>query len=282
MPYPVPARLTCECTSSSSHGLLGGCQPALSSEFPSGALASHDSSSREHSPVLPGSQQAALGGCSCSLSAGCVTTLDFGRGREGEGGQALPQGSDEKDRVSCQKKWRDCCPPQDSSHPSVQCWIKAMLEKPAWSVPALPGDPCLPAASVAGEEHSHNVAKSRMCPRPGLRGPGNTQCLWEQGTGTVQDPSSGPIPALQSQREAESFWHRMAPGQGTASGCRARGVCMAIQAALCEAAAGHRQLVLQLGGSADGPQLREERHRRSVEVRELSVGKGPCSGQHGG
>uniref|UniRef100_A0A8C9L389 Uncharacterized protein n=1 Tax=Pavo cristatus TaxID=9049 RepID=A0A8C9L389_PAVCR len=32
------------------------------------------------------------------------------------------------------------------------------------------------------------------------------------------------------------------------------------------AVAGHRQLVLQLGGSADGPQLREEQHRRSVEV----------------
>ncbi|XP_010720887.1 regulator of G-protein signaling 9-binding protein-like [Meleagris gallopavo] len=64
----------------------------------------------------------------------------------------------------------------------------------------------------------------------------------------------------------------MAPGRGAASGCRARGVCMATQTALCKAAAGHRQLVLQLGGSADGPQLREERHRRSAEVRELSVG----------
>uniref|UniRef100_A0A8C2T199 Uncharacterized protein n=1 Tax=Coturnix japonica TaxID=93934 RepID=A0A8C2T199_COTJA len=64
----------------------------------------------------------------------------------------------------------------------------------------------------------------------------------------------------------------MAPGRGAASGCGARGVCVATQAALCKAAAGHRQLVLQLGGSADGPQLREERRRRSVEVRELSVG----------
>ncbi|XP_065610188.1 regulator of G-protein signaling 9-binding protein-like [Cyrtonyx montezumae] len=64
----------------------------------------------------------------------------------------------------------------------------------------------------------------------------------------------------------------MAPRRGAASGCGAQGVCTATQTALCKAAAGHRQLVLQLGGSADGPQLREERHRRSTEVRELSVG----------
>ncbi|XP_075023062.1 regulator of G-protein signaling 9-binding protein-like [Calonectris borealis] len=65
----------------------------------------------------------------------------------------------------------------------------------------------------------------------------------------------------------------MALGRGDA--CRARGAvgtCGAAQAALCKATAGHRQLVLQLGGSADGPRLREERRRRSTEARELSAG----------
>ncbi|XP_075577529.1 LOW QUALITY PROTEIN: regulator of G-protein signaling 9-binding protein-like [Pelecanus crispus] len=65
----------------------------------------------------------------------------------------------------------------------------------------------------------------------------------------------------------------MAPGRGDACGTRgAAGTCTAAQAALCKATAGHRQLVLQLGGSADGPQLREERRRRSAEARELSAG----------
>uniref|UniRef100_A0A8C3J8G6 Regulator of G-protein signaling 9-binding protein n=1 Tax=Calidris pygmaea TaxID=425635 RepID=A0A8C3J8G6_9CHAR len=66
----------------------------------------------------------------------------------------------------------------------------------------------------------------------------------------------------------------MAPGR--ADVCRARGAagtCAATQAALCKATAGHRQLVLQLGGSADSPRLREERRRRSAEARELSTGK---------
>ncbi|XP_071429157.1 regulator of G-protein signaling 9-binding protein-like [Pithys albifrons albifrons] len=65
----------------------------------------------------------------------------------------------------------------------------------------------------------------------------------------------------------------MAPGRR--EGCRGRGAvgtCVAAQAALCKATAGHRQLVLQLGGSGDGPRLREERHRRSAEARELSTG----------
>ncbi|KAM9219014.1 regulator of G-protein signaling 9-binding protein-like [Leptosomus discolor] len=65
----------------------------------------------------------------------------------------------------------------------------------------------------------------------------------------------------------------MAPGRGDA--CRVRGAvrtCAAAQAALCKATAGHRQLVLQLGGSTDGPRLREERRRRSAEARELSTG----------
>ncbi|XP_027750880.1 regulator of G-protein signaling 9-binding protein-like isoform X1 [Empidonax traillii] len=66
----------------------------------------------------------------------------------------------------------------------------------------------------------------------------------------------------------------MAPGRR--DGCRGRGMvgtCAAAQAALCKAVAGHRQLVLQLGGSGDSPRLREERRRRSTEARELSTGK---------
>ncbi|KAM6378481.1 regulator of G-protein signaling 9-binding protein-like [Pluvialis apricaria] len=65
----------------------------------------------------------------------------------------------------------------------------------------------------------------------------------------------------------------MALGRGDV--CRtqgAAGTCAATQAALCKATAGHRQLVLQLGGSADSPRLREERRRRSAEARELSTG----------
>uniref|UniRef100_A0A8B9MQV4 Regulator of G-protein signaling 9-binding protein n=1 Tax=Accipiter nisus TaxID=211598 RepID=A0A8B9MQV4_9AVES len=46
----------------------------------------------------------------------------------------------------------------------------------------------------------------------------------------------------------------------------AAGTCAAAQAALCKATAGHRLLVLQLGGSADSPRLREERRRRSAEL----------------
>lgn len=66
----------------------------------------------------------------------------------------------------------------------------------------------------------------------------------------------------------------MAPGRRDA--CRGRGAvgsCATAQAALCKATAGHRQLVLQLGGSSDSPRLREERRRRSAEACELSMGK---------
>ncbi|KAM6404281.1 regulator of G-protein signaling 9-binding protein-like [Rhynochetos jubatus] len=67
----------------------------------------------------------------------------------------------------------------------------------------------------------------------------------------------------------------MAPGRGNTRGTRgAAGTCAAAQAALCKATAGHRQLVLQLGGSSDSPRLREERRGRSAEVRELSAGLG--------
>ncbi|XP_015503337.1 regulator of G-protein signaling 9-binding protein-like [Parus major] len=65
----------------------------------------------------------------------------------------------------------------------------------------------------------------------------------------------------------------MAPGRRDA--CRGRGAvgtCATAQVALCKATAGHRQLVLQLGGSSDSPQLREERRRRSAEACELSMG----------
>ncbi|XP_054701829.1 regulator of G-protein signaling 9-binding protein-like [Grus americana] len=65
----------------------------------------------------------------------------------------------------------------------------------------------------------------------------------------------------------------MAPGRRDICCAQgAAGMCAAAQAALCKAMAGHRQLVLQLGGSTDSPQLREERRRRSTEARELSTG----------
>uniref|UniRef100_A0A8C5TQH9 Regulator of G-protein signaling 9-binding protein n=1 Tax=Malurus cyaneus samueli TaxID=2593467 RepID=A0A8C5TQH9_9PASS len=52
----------------------------------------------------------------------------------------------------------------------------------------------------------------------------------------------------------------MAPGRRDACHRRgAVGTCATAQAALCKATAGHRQLVLQLGGSGDSPRLREER-----------------------
>ncbi|XP_062445560.1 regulator of G-protein signaling 9-binding protein-like [Rhea pennata] len=53
------------------------------------------------------------------------------------------------------------------------------------------------------------------------------------------------------------------------------GTCSAVRAcaaALSTATAGHRQLVLQLGGSADCAQLREELRRSSARVRELCAG----------
>ncbi|XP_067163727.1 regulator of G-protein signaling 9-binding protein-like [Apteryx mantelli] len=54
-----------------------------------------------------------------------------------------------------------------------------------------------------------------------------------------------------------------------AGACSAAGARMA---ALSAATAGHRQLVLQLGGSADCAQLREELRRSSARVCELSTG----------
>uniref|UniRef100_A0A8C3R6W4 Uncharacterized protein n=1 Tax=Cyanoderma ruficeps TaxID=181631 RepID=A0A8C3R6W4_9PASS len=58
----------------------------------------------------------------------------------------------------------------------------------------------------------------------------------------------------------------MAPGRrDVCRGPGAVGTCATAQVALCKATAGHRQLVLQLGGSGDSPRLREERCRRSAE-----------------
>ncbi|XP_061865219.1 regulator of G-protein signaling 9-binding protein-like [Colius striatus] len=65
----------------------------------------------------------------------------------------------------------------------------------------------------------------------------------------------------------------MVQGRGEARSMQgAAGSCAAAQAALCKATALHRQLVLQLGGSADSPWLREERRRRSMEAQKLSTG----------
>lgn len=71
----------------------------------------------------------------------------------------------------------------------------------------------------------------------------------------------------------------MAPGRRDAGrGQGAVATCATAQVALCKATAGHRQLVLQLGGSGDSPRLREERRRRSAEARELSMGKEGTAG----
>uniref|UniRef100_A0A8B9P5Y2 Regulator of G-protein signaling 9-binding protein n=1 Tax=Apteryx owenii TaxID=8824 RepID=A0A8B9P5Y2_APTOW len=69
----------------------------------------------------------------------------------------------------------------------------------------------------------------------------------------------------------------LAPLRSSSPHCKAlwpREQCSgARMAALSAATAGHRQLVLQLGGSADCAQLREELRRSSARVCELSTGK---------
>ncbi|XP_062479773.1 regulator of G-protein signaling 9-binding protein-like [Pezoporus occidentalis] len=90
------------------------------------------------------------------------------------------------------------------------------------------------------------------------------------GTG-ARSPEPGAT--MEGLDPATASGHTMALRRADA--CRLRGAagtCAAAQATLCKAMAGHRQLVLQLGGSADGPRLREERRRRSAEARELSSG----------
>lgn len=117
--------------------------------------------------------------------------------------------------------------------------------------------------------------------RAELLGSGSAQCLW----GEQDWPHTGPwcrarhVPVEPGATPAglHPDSSSMAPGRGAACGARgAVGTCVAAQAALCKVAAGHRQLVLQLGGSADGPRLREERRGKSAEARELSAGKGPA------
>lgn len=94
--------------------------------------------------------------------------------------------------------------------------------------------------------------------------------------GEPGDTTEGPDPAPSSQ-------DTMAPGRGDARRMPgAAGTCAAAQAALCKATAGHRLLVLQLGGSADSPRLREERRRRSAEARDLSTGKEGAAAPDGG
>ncbi|XP_075770898.1 uncharacterized protein LOC142823559, partial [Pelodiscus sinensis] len=96
----------------------------------------------------------------------------------------------------------------------------------------------------------------------------------------------GPAPRFPRRdwsREAVLAWERW-PGEvqwrllshaGPAAGALAPGrrARAASHAALSKAVAWHRQLVLQLGGSADSPRLREELRERSKEANELGQGK---------
>ncbi|TFK02185.1 tetratricopeptide repeat protein 5 [Platysternon megacephalum] len=52
-----------------------------------------------------------------------------------------------------------------------------------------------------------------------------------------------------------------------------RGECAAAHTSLSKVIVWHRQLALQLGGTADSPRLREELQERSKEAHELSKGK---------
>ncbi|KAM8798215.1 regulator of G-protein signaling 9-binding protein-like [Eudromia elegans] len=84
-------------------------------------------------------------------------------------------------------------------------------------------------------------------------------------------PLPGDLPAQRPREEPrrqqqERDWPRM---EAAAHAGSAAGACAA---ALSAATAGHRQLVLQLGGSADCARLREERRRSSARARRLGDG----------
>ncbi|XP_051489172.1 regulator of G-protein signaling 9-binding protein-like [Apus apus] len=154
---------------------------------------------------------------------------------------------------------------------------------PALPASQLPGDLLRPSHTGAGRG-----TRGSTLPQPGSAWP-----MWDSGNqlrvaSRTQGHSSETIASLW-HRGAEPPWEQgsaaegsdpapssrgtMAPGRGDTSRTRGTaGTCAATQAALCKATAGHRQLVLQLGGSADSPRLREERRRRSAEARELSAG----------
>lgn len=52
-----------------------------------------------------------------------------------------------------------------------------------------------------------------------------------------------------------------------------RGACAATHTSLSKVIVWHNQLALQLGGTSDSPQLRDELQERSKEAHELSKGK---------
>lgn len=136
------------------------------------------------------------------------------------------------------------------------------------------GHPSSLGTSWRGAQHG-GWDEAGYSPQPGWVGPPDpdtaqswshphSTALWH---GAASDHCGRPDPALFSRGV-------MAPGRRDA--CRGRGAvgtCATAQVALCKATAGHRQLVLQLGGSGDSPRLREERRRRSAEACELSMGK---------
>ena len=166
---------------------------------------------------------------------------------------------------------------------------------PARCAPPLPRDPLLPGELAAALRSLSSQGGAQYGDEGGtLPGLGSTRHTWGQwdrrcAAGRTQGCSLEPVTSLRPRgaeppREpgaaaegldaAPSSRGAMAPGRGDAHRAwGAAGRCAAAQATLCKATAGHRQLVLQLGGSADGPRLREERRRRSAEARELSTGK---------
>ncbi|KAM6053562.1 regulator of G-protein signaling 9-binding protein-like [Chlamydotis macqueenii] len=128
----------------------------------------------------------------------------------------------------------------------------------AQGAPAMRGDSRISTAQLLGHRA---VGRSSLHPWGAALQLRGTELLGEPGV-TAEGP--GPAPSSHGA---------MALRRGDACGTRGMaGTCAAAQAALCKATAGHRQLVLQLGGSADSPRLREERRRRSAEARELSTG----------
>lgn len=115
-----------------------------------------------------------------------------------------------------------------------------MLEKPAWSVPALPGDLRLCAASATGEEHSHRGAKSRTSQGQGSQVQGTPVPVGATGQALCRTPAQDPSPSCRASEKLSPYgtgWHQ---GEGLLL------------------AAGH-------GGCAWPPRLRSARQRRGTD-----------------
>ncbi|KAM9178139.1 uncharacterized protein V3H86_009972 [Mergus octosetaceus] len=278
MPHTTPCHATrCRLAHHEALMLQGGAgqrfpraagqAPALSSEFPYRAAASHSSGTGSAAPFpqAGGPGRHRLQGCSCPLRWECGGC----RGGSVTPGPCGPAG---KEVGELAIRWgRAAAPPAG---------VKAMLEQLRPGSLCQPS-PCQSSPGTCGLAQPLQLGRSAAMEAPGVRaellGSGSAQCPW----GERDRPHTGPwCRARQIPVEAGATAARlrpdsssMVPGRGAA--CRARGAvgtCVAAQAALCKVAAGHRQLVLQLGGSADGPRLREERRGRSAEARELSTG----------